>query len=112
MYRLYMEHCKQTNVAPEKSYLYLKIFDKEFNLHRPSKKPQNDTRAKCDKYRMIIQSSKSDEARLEAEQEKSRHQKMAEKAYSQKREDKQKAKENDKLRYLLIYKHVCLLQFW
>lgn len=110
MYRLYKGHCKQTNVTPEKSYLYPKIFVEEFNLH--GKKPQNDTCAKCDKYRMIIQSSESDEARLEAEQEKSRHQKMAEKAYSQKREDKQKAKETDKLRHLLIYKHVCLLQFW
>lgn len=78
MYRLYKEHCKQTNVTPEKSYLYRKIFVEEFNLH--SKKPQNDTCAKCDKYRMIIQSSESEEARLEAEQEKSRHQEMAEKA--------------------------------
>lgn len=110
MYRLYKEHCKQTNVTPEKSYLYQKIFVEVFNLH--SKKPQNDTRAKCDKYRMIIQSSESVEARLEAEQEKSRHQEMAEKAYSQKSEDKQKAKETDKLRYLSIHKHVCLLHFW
>lgn len=110
MYHLYKEHCKQTNVTPEKSYLYRKIFVEEFNLH--SKKPQNDTRAKCDKYRMIIQSSESDKARLEAEQEKSRQQEMAEKAYSQKREDKQRAKETDKLLYLLIYKHVCLLHFW
>lgn len=90
MYRLYKEHCKQTNVTLEKSYLYQTIFVEVFNLQ--SKKPQNDTRAKCDKYCMIIQSSESDEARLEAEQEKSRHQEMAEKAYSQKSEDKQKLK--------------------
>lgn len=110
MYHLYKEHCKQTNVTPEKSYLYRIIFVEVFNLH--SKKLQNDTRAKYDKYRMIIQSSKSDEACLEAEQMKSRYQEIAKKAYSQKREDKQKAKETDKLRYLLIHKHDCLLHFW
>lgn len=89
------------------------MFVEVFNLH--SKKPQNDTRAKCDKYRMIIQSSESYKARLEAEQEKSPHQEMAEKAYSQKSEDKQKAKETDKLRYLLrkgqtnSSDHYCLM---
>lgn len=44
---------------------------------------------------MIIQSSESDKARFEDEQKKHHHLEMAEKASSQKREDKQKAKETE-----------------
>jgi len=65
MYRLYVEYCKEKSCVPVKESYYRQVFNSSFNLsfHQPLK----DTCQKCDKFKILDETSPT--MQLKAEQE-------------------------------------------
>ncbi|KAJ8871400.1 hypothetical protein PR048_027717 [Dryococelus australis] len=91
-FRLYQDYCKEQSVLPRNEALYRKIFVEEFNLK--FKKQKNYTCGKCDRYELVLKSSKAVVELEQVEKEKKIHLELAEYSYEEKRKDKLHSKGN------------------
>lgn len=75
MYRLYVIHCVEKEIAPRNEAIYRKIFVEEFNLS--FHKPANDTCATCDRYDVLLKCATGDEEKSNIEIKKNEHLELA-----------------------------------
>lgn len=103
MYRLYMQDCEKSDDPPVSLYYYREVFDTNFNLaFHP---PKNDTCGKCDRLDMMIKTSESPE---ELKGEKDKHLEDAERAYQEKRRDKELSMKNETIVTCMFDLQKCL----
>lgn len=109
MYSLYLEDCTANNIpsySVAKEWLYSEIFNYEYNF--AFKPPENDTCDICDKFKIQLQETDTQENRLILQRQYDQHLEDSSNRYKLKAQDKERSKANSFEKVIMIDLEKCL----